>query len=95
MFGLEFDIEDRAPLEAQARQKAVADARARAEGLAKLSGVKLGRVVSISEAGSGQSPPSPMMMMRAEASNVPFQRGELTIVNSVTVLYELDDDNDD
>ena len=94
MFGLEFDIEDRAPLEAQARQKAMADAKARAEGLAQLSGVKLGRVISISEAGSGQAPPSPMMMMRAEASNVPFQRGELTIMNSVTVLYELDRNDD-
>jgi hypothetical protein len=89
MFGLEFDIENRAPLEAQARQKAVEDARARAEGLAQLSGVRLGRVLSISEGSDGQPGPSPMMMMRADAGNVPFERGELTIASSVTVVYAL------
>lgn len=88
IFGIEFDIENRAPLEARARQMAVEDARARAEGLAQLAGVRLGRVVSIHEAGSAQ-PPSPMMMMRAEAANVPIERGELTVTNSVTVVYAL------
>jgi uncharacterized protein YggE len=89
MFGLEFDIENRAPLEAQARQKAVEDARARAEGLAQLSGVRLGRVLSITDGSGGQPGPSPMMMMRADAGNVPFERGELTIASSVTVVYAL------
>jgi uncharacterized protein YggE len=90
MFGLEFDIEDRTPLEAQARQKAVEDARQRAEGLAKLSGVRLGRVLSINEGGSGNPGPQPLMMARTETANVvPVERGELTVTNAVTIVYAL------
>lgn len=89
MFGLEFDIEDRRPVEARARQKAVEDARARAEGLAQLSGVRLGRVMAITEGGGGQ-PGAPMFAaMRMEAANVPVERGELTITSTVSVVYEL------
>lgn len=87
MFGLEFDIEDRTQLEAQARQKAVQDARARAEGLAQLSGVRLGRVLSISETSSSQPGPQPMLMSRSEA--MPVERGELTVTSAITMIYAL------
>ena len=46
---LSFSISDSAALEARARELAFADARARAEHLAALSGMRLGQVISISE----------------------------------------------
>lgn len=46
--GINFSVEDPAALESQAREAAMADARARAESLATLAGVELGEVLSIS-----------------------------------------------
>jgi hypothetical protein len=89
--GVEFRIEDPSPLESTARQKAMANARARAELLAQLAGLRLGRAVSISE-DAQSSPHRPMMMMRAEAANaqsVPVSSGQLKIGIAVQVVYEL------
>ncbi len=49
-----FKIPDRSELEAQAYEKAVADARAKAERIARLSGVKLGRVSFVQDQGAPQ-----------------------------------------
>jgi len=49
-----FKIPDRSELESQAYEKAVADARAKAERIAKLSGVKLGRVAFVQDQGTAQ-----------------------------------------
>jgi uncharacterized protein YggE len=89
MYGIRFELDDPKPLLADARQKAVADARARAEKLAQLAGVKLGPAVSITEleGGSGGGP-VPMFAMRAEAA-APVERGELTVNSSVQIVYEL------
>ena len=88
MHGIAFEIEDPSPLEAQAREKAMADARKRAEGLAKLAGLRLGAAVSIVESGGPTPVPGPVMM-RAEAGQVPVERGELTITSNVQVVFEL------
>src|SRR5471032_237716 len=55
MNGIDFAIQDPAPLLAQARADAVADARAKAETYARAAGVSLGPILSISENG-GQGP---------------------------------------
>lgn len=89
MFGLEFEIEQPAELEAQAREKAIADARSRAEALAQLAGVRLGPILSIQESGGGMPMPGPVMMMKSEAANVPVERGELTLTTTVSVVYSL------
>ena len=47
--GINFTIEDKAELAAEARAKAAVDAKAKAEELAKLMGLKVGAVVSVSE----------------------------------------------
>lgn len=47
--GINFTIEDKAELAADARAKAAVDAKAKAEELAKLMGLKVGAVVSVSE----------------------------------------------
>lgn len=75
----------------QARKDAVADARAKAELYAQAAGVKLGRVLSISEETSGRSPYPEMMMARAAKmdSAPPIEAGEETISASVNITYEL------
>ena len=51
MWGVSFAIEEQTALEAQARSKGMEDARARAEALAKLTGVQLGPILKVSEGG--------------------------------------------
>ena len=90
MFGIEFKIEDPSALEVRAREKAVADAKERATRLATLSGVKLGRALSIVE--NPSSRPQPMYgyeFREAAMSKVPVEQGSLVVSTSVQVIYEL------
>lgn len=64
--GISFNIEDPQPLRDEARADAVADMKRKATMLAELSGVKLGRLVYLSE-GAAYSPPQPLYG-RAEAA---------------------------
>jgi uncharacterized protein YggE len=90
LYGIRFEIEDLAPLQLEARKQAVEDAKARAERLAQLAGVKLGPAVSITETdgGGGVRTPMPMMAM-AKSANVPVEAGELTISTTVQIVYDL------
>ncbi|MEH0548339.1 SIMPL domain-containing protein [Streptomyces sp. B21-105] len=54
-----FDVSDAAPLQARAREAAHADARAKAEQYARLSGRALGRLISLSEDASSTPRPRP------------------------------------
>jgi uncharacterized protein len=91
--GISFTIDDPKPVERQARDKAMADAKARAEQLAQLAGVTLGRVVSIQDGGGdgGFPPPMPMeSMMRADVGGpVPIQPGETRVTRQVVVRYAI------
>jgi hypothetical protein len=77
----------------EARTKALANARARAELYARATGKKVGRILSISEGGS-----NPMMMMRREAIQVTgtaadgnmIEPGEQVLTVALTVSFELD-----
>jgi len=89
LYGIRFEIEDPSPLQAEARKKAVEDARARAERLAQLAGVKLGPAVSISESDGGGSGPVPMFAMAKMDSAAPVERGELTVISTVQIVYAL------
>jgi len=89
LYGLRFEIEDLAPLQAEARKRAVEDAKARAERLAQLSGLKLGPAISVVEADGGGSGPVPMMAM-AKMDAAPVERGELTISTTVQIVYGLE-----
>jgi hypothetical protein len=89
LYGIRFEIEDLAPLQAEARKKAVEDARLRAERLAQLAGVKLGPAVSIVEMDGGGSGPVPMMAMARMEAAAPVERGELTISTTVQIVYAL------
>jgi len=86
--GLSFAIGDPAPLRARAREEAVADARKRAEALARAAGVALGPVLSISEGGS--SAPRPMAArVMAMSAGPPVEAGELAESAQVEIVYEI------
>ena len=87
MSGIEFVVSEQSKLLDQARDDAVADAHRKAELYAKAAGVKLGRVVSISEEGSSPPPRPVMQAMRAGA--VPVAPGEQTLRAAVTVSYDI------
>lgn len=91
--GVQFMVKDTAALEQQARAAAMADARTRAEELAKLAGVELGEVLTISMSYGGGYP-RPMMAARggdymmAEMSAVPgISPGELSVNVQVQVTF--------
>lgn len=86
--GLSFDLSQPRPAQDAARTEATKDARARAELLAAAAGVKLGRVLSISETQSyGQ--PMPVAYKADAAMAVPVQAGEVGMSASVTVVFEI------
>lgn len=89
--GVSFGIAETAKLEDEARRRATENARHKAEVYAKAAGVKIGKVMSISETTSYR-PPMPMLAarrMQAEAAPVPIAAGEATVSASVDVVWEL------
>lgn len=85
-----YSIDDDSKLVDDARARAFEDARNRAQQYAKLSGLSLGKVISISEAPGGGPPPPPVPMPReAMAADVPLQPGQQTVGFSVTAVWEL------
>lgn len=91
IWGLSFTIDKPATLQATARDGAIADARTRAEAMAKSAGGSLGAILNISET-IGMQPPVPMYAgaEAAQASNAAsVQPGEQTITAQVQVTFEL------
>jgi uncharacterized protein YggE len=86
-----YSIEDDSKLVSDARARAFNDAKDRAQQYAQLSGLSLGKIISISEAQAGSSPPSPPVPMPrgAMATEVPLQPGEQTVGFAVTAIWEL------
>lgn len=97
MGGLSFDVEDKDKFQEEARTKAVEEARTKANSLAKLTGVGVGKPVSISESAisaqdnyrnmplyysaKGDSAPSP------ETS---LDSGQITLHMSVSVIWSIE-----
>ncbi|MEO8815893.1 MAG: SIMPL domain-containing protein [Mycobacterium sp.] len=86
--GVSYSIEDDSHLVRDARERAFNDARDRAEQYAELSGLRLGRVVSISEVSSGVPQVGPMPR-RAMAMPIPVEPGEQTVSFEITAVWEL------
>lgn len=74
-----------------ARTEALKKARARAELYASAAGLKVARILSISESGSYSPPPMPYARMAAAdaAESTPIAPGEVALNASVTVQFEL------
>ena len=84
-----FSIEDDSKLVSDARARAFEDAKSRAQQYAELAGLSLGKVISISEAGSS-TPPQPFPVPpQAKVADVPLQPGQQTVGFSVTAVWEL------
>jgi uncharacterized protein YggE len=86
--GLYFSLQDGRAAEDEARKRAVADAKARAEALAAAAGTKLGAILSISEGGMAQPMPGPMYRMDAAAA-VPVEAGSVGVTSMVTIVWQI------
>lgn len=89
--GISFTVEDPTPYYDQARTKAVADARHRAEQLAAGSGIKLGKLCYMTESVGYVSPvryaiPAPYAEFKGDT---PISAGELEITLNVQVNFEI------
>jgi uncharacterized protein YggE len=91
VYGLSYGIDDTTALEEEARTQALADAKARAEQLAKGLGVTLGEPIMASESYGGGA--VPMYEMAAGLGGgggaPPVSPGQLTVSVSVNVTYSI------
>ncbi|BCY11468.1 SIMPL domain-containing protein [Actinoplanes sp. L3-i22] len=87
--GVSFAIEDDAALLTEARKKAFADARAKAEVYAHAAGRPLGRVVRVSEDAPGYSGPMGLKSMTYADASVPIEPGRQQLSVTVTVEWAL------
>lgn len=97
--GINFNIENPQPLQDEARTNAVADMKRKAEMLAELSGVKLGRLVYLSE-GAAYAPPE-VLYARAESAAFAMEDaatvisgGELEFSVAVQGVFLIDEATD-
>ena len=91
--GIAFGLADPKAAEDQARRAAVQALSAKAGLYAEATGMRVARLVNLSEGGGyTPQPPRPMFRvqaMAAEAAPTPVQPGELTVRIDVSALYEL------
>jgi uncharacterized protein YggE len=84
-----YSIADDSQLVKDARARAFQDAKDRAQQYAQLAGLKLGKVISISEASGGALPAPPPLRGGAMPSSVPLEPGQQTVSFSVTAVWQL------
>jgi len=91
LHGIRFDLKERAALEREALQLAVADAMAKARAVAEAASTTVGRLVRIDEQGAVAVPgPMPVAMLRQAAEAAPpIATGELEVRAAVTVMVAL------
>lgn len=90
--GVEFAVSDDAALLDEARKRAIAEARRKAELYAEAGGFRLGRLLQVAESGGQMPMPAPMMRMEAamaDMKTVPVQAGEQEIRVGVQVQFEI------
>lgn len=95
--GINFSIDDPKDLQDEARANAVKDMQRRAESLAELSGVKLGRLVYITE-GASYNPPQPLygraeMAFASADTSTSISPGELDISATVQGVFLIDEED--
>ncbi|GAB3007563.1 SIMPL domain-containing protein [Mycobacterium bourgelatii] len=84
-----YKIADDSQLVKDARARAYDDAKNRAQQYAELSGLTLGKVISISES-TGPAPVEAPQAPAPRASTLPLEPGQQTVNFSVTAVWELD-----
>jgi uncharacterized protein len=92
--GLTFDIDQPEKYQQEARKKALQNAKDKAEALAQIMGVKLGKVISFSESGSNLTP-YPLYSLKSDSGiggggTAPsVAPGSQDIIIDATIVYEL------
>jgi uncharacterized protein YggE len=93
VMGIRFEASNMEDLKNQARDQAMANARGKAEQMARDAGVTLGRPISIEESDPGGVTPVraqvPSAALAAPAATTPIQPGELQVQTNVRVLYAI------
>ncbi|MGI6376389.1 MAG: SIMPL domain-containing protein [Anaerolineae bacterium] len=94
VYGVNFYLDDATKVESEAREKAVADARAKAAELADLTDVEIGAVVSISEVIGGSVPYSNFNAKEMASAGLgggagPINPGELDMTLTLQVTYAI------
>jgi len=88
-----FDDATQASLEDKARKDAVEKAKAKAESLARASGIRLGPIINVVESSNTIPRPVPLMMNAkagaGESQPTQVTPGESTISTSVTLSYQI------
>lgn len=90
--GISFSVGDPTAATAQARTAALADAKQRAQSLAKAAGVTLGSVVSVSEIASPSTTPIPYaaaLPAAGDAARTPVQVGTTDVEVDVQVVFAI------
>ncbi|HSB42302.1 MAG TPA: SIMPL domain-containing protein [Methylomirabilota bacterium] len=88
VYGIQFGQQEPAPLLDEARRRAMADARRRAELYAAAVSLKVGRVVAVQETGAAS--PRPELGARVAMAAAPVAPGEQEVQASVTVTFTLE-----
>lgn len=93
--GPDLSIDDVDAIKVDAREKAIADAKAQAEVLAEQLGVRLGKIVSFSESGDAgvypmyMSARADVAMAGKAAPEANIATGEQTITSNVSITYKI------
>lgn len=89
--GVSFDIDDKTKVENEARQKAVAEAKKKAEEAARIAGFKLGRIINYNEDFGSPERLMPLLAEAAVGKSAPTQiePGSTEVVVVVTLSYEI------
>lgn len=89
--GIGFSREDMTEALDKARADAIADARHRAEVMAEAAGMRLGPLMSLSEAQIAGGPQPMMMAADAKRGGAPIEAGELSVTANVTAVFAMHD----
>jgi uncharacterized protein YggE len=88
IYGITFGLNDSEPLLSQARDTAILNAKAKAEAMAKTAGIKLGKIINISESFAGG--PAPLAVDARAGSAAPIEVGETSVRAQVAVTYAIE-----
>ena len=87
---LQFSVAEDGDLMDEARRRAVADARRKADLFAAAAGVALGGIISLDEVQQGRGPVVMARMESMAADAVPVAEGEVAIAAKVNVVFEIE-----
>jgi uncharacterized protein YggE len=87
--GVSFSVADPTALQGEARDRAIADARAKAQQLATGLGAQLGPIRQASEYGGVVAPSAPVEAYGGGGGPVPVSGGEFSVTVEIQVVYDI------